>query len=102
MPTPYNTGKVMIGGAYLPRRNARYADPFEAYESSRAFRFWRAVLCLAMFALMGVMLAACGQREVVGSAQPSTVVTSYGPDEHGVVCYQIYLRTAPLSCVKVR
>jgi hypothetical protein len=106
-PASTRTG-IVIGGAYLPQRNARYADPIELPESKRR-RFWRAALCLAMFALMGVLLAGCSEAAKPAPKQPTIVQVDehwvdlhrYGPDEHGIACYVSNAGSA-LACVKVK
>lgn len=56
-PQATKTG-IVIGGAYVPSRTPRYADPIEFYRrENRARRVGRALLGLGLFALLGVLLA---------------------------------------------
>jgi len=68
-----------------------------------SLRAWAVYLAIFALAIAGAMLAGCGVREdVLSPAPPMKGVRSFGPDEHGVVCYQPFYNGASISCVKVK
>lgn len=99
MTTPYNTGKVKIGGAYVPRMKPETSHgitgPHKRPFFDRADWIVMRVALLAVLAFGVIMLAGCKEDQPV-----APIVRGSAVDEHGVVCYVI--NSGTLSCVKVR
>lgn len=105
MTTPYNTGKVKIGGAYVPRMKPETSHgitgPHKRPFFDRADRIVMRVALLAVLAFGVIMLAGC-KEDQPATFKPATHrdLITWGPDEHGVKCYRQQGIEA-LSCVQV-
>ncbi len=119
MTTPYNTGKVKIGGAYVPRMKPEHSHGMTGPHKRPFFdREDRIVMwtCIGSLIALAIILSGCEARVHVDSKpdERSKIVQvgsgyqdlkRWGPDEHGVTCYSIGVPTLfsspTVSCVKV-
>lgn len=59
----------------------------------------RIVLCVAVVCIVGLLLTACGERNIRDEPENRLNINRQGPDEYGIVCYARGA-SQTLSCVK--
>lgn len=68
--------------------------------------WWASMVAVSVVSVVVITLTGCGEAKAPYTPRDTTIradrILTWGPDEHGVVCYAYYSGQDSLSCVKVK